>query len=101
MRRLLPLLAVLLLSGCGEMSADLFEVQRSGADANANVDRLPSFITGGQQHQPHQGPQQGQNGHDRQGDRFPLHRRRRRHRGPRPDMPGGGGEGGDEPTRGD
>jgi hypothetical protein len=54
-----------------------------------------------QQHQPQQGSQQGQNGHDRQGDRFPLHRRRRRHRGPRPDMQGGGGEGGDESSRGD
>ena len=67
------------------------------APTDANVDRLPSFITGGQQHQPHQGSPQGQNGHDRQGDRFPLHRRRRRHRGPRPDMQGGG-EGGDEPS---
>lgn len=68
--------------------------------SDPNVDRLPSFITGGQQHQPHQG-QQGQNGHDNQPDRFPLHRRRRRHRGPRPDMQSGG-EGGDEPSaRGD
>ncbi len=42
-------------------------------------DGLPSFITGGQPPQPN-----GQNGHDNQGgDRFPLHRRRRRHRGPR------------------
>jgi hypothetical protein len=51
------------------------------------VDRLPSFITGGQT--PHQQPpQQAQgptnsNGYDGQSDRFPLHRRRRRHRGPR------------------
>jgi hypothetical protein len=59
------------------------------------VDRLPSFITGGQP--AHQQPtQQGQgpangptngppnsNGYDGQSDRFPLHRRRRRHRGPR------------------
>ena len=41
---------------------------------------LPAFITGG-------APQpQTQNGHDNNGgppDRFPLHRRRRRHRGPR------------------
>ena len=66
------------------------------APADGDVDRLPSFITGGQQHQPHQG-QQGQNGHDNQPDRFPLHRRRRRHRGPRPDMQGGG-EGGNEPS---
>jgi hypothetical protein len=36
-KRLL-LVPLALLAGCGEMSADLFEVQRSGADANANVD---------------------------------------------------------------
>jgi hypothetical protein len=30
--------AALALAGCGEKSADLFEVQRSGADRNANVD---------------------------------------------------------------
>ncbi len=54
-----------------------------------DVERLPSFITGGQPHQqqPPQ-PQQGQgsnppNGYDGSPDRFPLHRRRRRHRGPR------------------
>ena len=52
-----------------------------------DVDRLPSFITGGQPQQ--QTPQQqgqgsfGPNGYDGQADRFPLHRRRRRHRGPR------------------
>ena len=71
-------------------------------DNEGNVDRLPSFITGGQPQgqdnptpqarQGHQGPQGhqghgGSNGFDNQGgDRFPLHRRRRRHRGPRPDM---------------
>jgi Domain of unknown function (DUF4167) len=63
-----------------------------------NVERLPSFITGGgQQSHPQQQPQQGQaangpngpngpngqNGYDGSADRFPLHRRRRRHRGPR------------------
>jgi hypothetical protein len=73
-----------------------------------DVERLPSFITGGQ---PHQQPQQGQgdphnqngqngpngqNGYDGSPDRFPLHRRRRRHRGPR-DHAGQGGEG-DAPT---
>jgi hypothetical protein len=55
-----------------------------------DVERLPSFITGGGS--PHQQPpQQGQgpngpngpNGYDGSPDRFPLHRRRRRHRGPR------------------
>jgi hypothetical protein len=71
-----------------------------------DVERLPSFITGGgqpnpqpQQAQgtgngPHYGPNgqsgpngpagpNGQNGYDGSPDRFPLHRRRRRHRGPR------------------
>ncbi len=58
-----------------------------------DVERLPSFITGGQQQQPQQGQgpngpngQNGpnnQNGFDGSPDRFPLHRRRRRHRGPR------------------
>jgi Domain of unknown function (DUF4167) len=60
-----------------------------GGTSEADVERLPSFITGAQQQggQPHQ---QGQNGHDGRSDRFPLHRRRRRHRGPRHDMQGGG-----------
>jgi hypothetical protein len=60
-----------------------------------DVERLPSFITGGQPQQPPppqgQGPNgqngpngpNGQNGYDGSADRFPLHRRRRRHRGPR------------------
>jgi hypothetical protein len=58
------------------------------APDSGDVDRLPSFITGGQpQNAGGQQPNQGlaQNGHDGQPDRFPLHRRRRRHRGPRPD----------------
>jgi hypothetical protein len=71
------------------------------AHNDSNPDRLPSFITGGSQpqgqsnhgQQGHQGGHQqghGSNGYDNQGgDRFPLHRRRRRHRGPRPDMQGG------------
>jgi hypothetical protein len=51
---------------------------------NGDVDRLPSFITGGQpQNAGQQASAGGQNGHDGQPDRFPLHRRRRRHRGPR------------------
>lgn len=37
MRRALVLLAVVALPGCGAESADLFAVQRSGADRNANV----------------------------------------------------------------
>jgi uncharacterized protein DUF4167 len=59
-----------------------------------NVDRLPAFITGGAPPPPQQG--HAQNGYDNQGDRFPLHRRRRRHRGPRGDMPGGQPGAGDQ-----
>jgi hypothetical protein len=66
---------------------------QQGGAGPGDIDRLPSFITGGQQPQHHQ--QQGQNGHDNHPDRFPLHRRRRRHRGPRHDMQGGG-EGNDD-----
>jgi hypothetical protein len=53
-----------------------------------NVESLPAFITGGA---PAAQPPQanGQNGYDNQADRFPLHRRRRRHRGPRGDLPPG------------
>src|SRR5262245_58137793 len=69
---------------------------------DGNIDRLPSFITGGQQgHAPHQqGNGGGYDNQERQGgDRFPLHRRRRRHRGPRNDMSAmsdGGGRDGDD-----
>lgn len=68
--------------------------QADGAD----IDRLPSFITGGQ---PGQAQPNGQNGHEGQGDRFPLHRRRRRHRGPRPQDASGGDPGGDHSPRGE
>jgi hypothetical protein len=58
-----------------------------------DVDRLPSFITGGQPPQQSQSPT-ASNGYDGSPDRFPLHRRRRRHRGPRDhSMPSEGGEG--------
>jgi hypothetical protein len=65
-----------------------------------DVERLPSFITGGQpqpsppQMQGSNGPnnQNGQNGYDGSADRFPLHRRRRRHRGPRDNSPSGEGD---------
>ena len=41
MRRLLVLMAaVVLLTGCGSPSPDLFEVIRSGPDRNANVDMV-------------------------------------------------------------
>lgn len=73
------------------------QYQPGGHDEGGDVERLPSFITGGTGSQPPQTqpPNQqnyqgsGQNGHDNQGDRFPLHRRRRRHRGPRNDFQGG------------
>ncbi|MBI3435372.1 MAG: DUF4167 domain-containing protein [Proteobacteria bacterium] len=73
--------------------------QNARPSEEGNVDRLPSFITGGQA-APSQ-PVEAPNGHDneRQGDRF--HRRRRRHRGPR-DTQGGqqtsGADGGGEST---
>jgi hypothetical protein len=80
---------------------------------DGDVERLPSFITGGgqpQQNAPQHGQgdnqgsngvngQNGQNGFDG-ADRFPLHRRRRRHRGGGPrdhatdqSMQGGDGDG--------
>ena len=62
-----------------------------------NHEALPAFITGGAS-QPvvQQAPDPtGQNGFDNgQPDRFPLHRRRRRHRGPRDNS---GPQGGDRP----
>jgi hypothetical protein len=71
------------------------------AEDSGNVERLPSFITGGgtQPGAPPTAPQSSQghgpNGYEGQGDRFPLHRRRRRHRGPRNDTMQGGQGGGD------
>jgi hypothetical protein len=65
------------------------------AQDDGDIDRLPSFITGGQQPQPSGGFESGER-QDRgeRGDRF-QHRRRRRHHGPRPEgaaapQPGGG-----------
>src|SRR5438552_10062305 len=73
--------------------------QHSTSENEGGVDRLPSFITGGQSPQPPQhgqgnqgnnqgnqggnapNGQNGPNGYDGPADRFPLHRRRRRHRG--------------------
>lgn len=71
---------------------------QQGGSAGADVDRLPSFITAGQQPQQHQ---PSQNGHDSQPDRFPLHRRRRRHRGPRHETQGGSDGGDESASRGD
>ena len=80
--------------------------ERQHRGDEGNLGGLPSFITGGQaQPQPTQQGGQGnpgqhaQNGFEgqgernserNQGDRFPMHRRRRRHRGPRGDIPRGG-----------
>jgi hypothetical protein len=78
--------------------------QQGGPEAPGEVDRLPSFITGGQSpgyQQPQQNSANSQNGHDGHNDRFPLHRRRRRHRGPRPDVQGGNRGGDDTPPRGE
>jgi Domain of unknown function (DUF4167) len=63
---------------------------------DSNVERLPSFITGGPS-APQNGSQPAisQNGFEAQSDRFPLHRRRRRHRGVRNEMSQGQGEGED------
>jgi hypothetical protein len=85
--------------------------QQHQQSEDEDVERLPSFITGTQpQPQPTQGGSgphnangqagpNGQNGYDGSADRFPLHRRRRRHRGPR-DHGAQGGEG-DPPSRSD
>ena len=76
--------------------------QQPGDDED--VERLPSFITwrlsrssnpqgqgGNGPHGPNgQGGPNGQNGYDGSADRFPLHRRRRRHRGPRDHAAQGG-----------
>ena len=77
---------------------------QAGGEQQSDPDRLPSFITGGQpapQGESYQGGHRQPNGFDGgQGDRFPLHRRRRRHRGPRQDQPGASqvaGEGSDDP----
>src|SRR5581483_5947208 len=59
---------------------------QGGESRGDDTDRLPSFITGGGG-QPQQQQSYQQNGYENQPDRFPLHRRRRRHRGPRGDMP--------------
>jgi hypothetical protein len=64
--------------------------QAGGEPQAGDAERLPAFITGGQG-QPQGEAYQGHrppNGFDGQADRFPLHRRRRRHRGPRPDQGG-------------
>jgi hypothetical protein len=70
-------------------------VQRSqpqGGEEGGEVSGLPAFVTGGAQPTAPAQPGPGPNGHEGGGgDRFPLHRRRRRRHGPRPD--GAAGEG--------
>jgi hypothetical protein len=70
-------------------------------DSQADVAGLPSFITGSGSQQPPAPSYGPQNGHEGQGqaDRYPLHRRRRRHRGSRNDMAGGGPPGDNLPPR--
>ena len=69
-------------------------------ESSGDIERLPSFITGGQGSAQPALQGNGQNGHDAQGERFPLHRRRRRHRGPRNEAaPGGESRGTDQPPR--
>lgn len=69
-----------------------------GNGQDEGLDRLPSFVTGSvppapPQAQPQQGQGVGSNGSFEgsaaSGDRFPLHRRRRRHRTPRSEAPQG------------
>lgn len=94
--------------------------QQHDSSNEEDVERLPSFITGGggqpNQQQPEQpAPQQGQghnsgngpngsngqNGYEGSADRFPLHRRRRRHRGPRDHSIQGEGDGPSGPQSSD
>jgi hypothetical protein len=93
--------------------------QQQMPENDGDVERLPSFITGGQPQQQNS-PQQGQDTNGQHGDgggngpngfdgpdRFPLHRRRRRHRGGGPRdysrdhaLPGGDNDGGGAPQAG-
>jgi hypothetical protein len=66
----------------------------------SDVERLPSFITGGQ---PQQAAPQNSGDGNGNGERYPRHRRRRHRTGPRPEMAGGGAPqdfGGDTPEPG-
>lgn len=78
--------------------ADNRQPHHGNGGQDEDVDRLPSFITGATG----QGGGQPNGGYEGQAaDRFPLHRRRRRgHRGPRPDLAGGDGGGDDAQPQG-
>jgi hypothetical protein len=74
-----------------EQGGRQFNQPRGGE--HQEVGGLPSFITGGQNGAPAEGQQNGQNHQGNQGhqgggdrDRFGGRNRRRRHRGPRPEM---------------
>lgn len=70
--------------------------QQANGGQDEDVERLPSFITGGA---PAAAGEQPNGGFENQGERFPMHRRRRRgHRGPRSDM--AGSEGSDDAPQG-
>jgi len=61
----------------------------AAADGERDIGALPSFITGSQPAASEQAAQPaaaGQTAEERNGERFPLHRRRRRHRGNRPEF---------------
>lgn len=63
-------------------------------DSSNDAGGLPSFITGGaQQAQGNNNYNQNGGNYEGQADRYPLHRRRRRHRGPRDNVPGGNPQG--------
>jgi hypothetical protein len=73
---------------------------RNDDEEEDDIERLPSFITGSQpQAQQAAAPQGQQNGNlegQAGGDRFPLHRRRRRHRPRGENAQQGGGEGAED-----
>ena len=72
--------------------------QQQGGEGQGDAGGLPPFITGGAP-QAQQGGGHSQNGHEGQPDRYPLHRRRRRHRGPRSEVTGSqGSNDGNQPT---
>lgn len=71
---------------------DVRQQPRTAQPEAGNDTGLPAFITGGGAAQPQP---QGQNGYENGGgqpDRYPMHRRRRRHRGPRDNNAPQGGD---------
>jgi hypothetical protein len=74
----------------GRGNAASAQNQPQPADNDRDIGGLPSFITGSQpspsSDQPAQPAAAAAAAEERNGDRFPLHRRRRRHRGNRPEF---------------